>query len=168
MPKVMEALWVWRQYPRQIASDLSQYHHRRIAEWHRGDMSSYELLELLEFMPDRGAFKKAVRGNEWSEEEAIWAQVANELAILRAVQAPKVKGERYGSRLWFSPAKLREMAAEAEEQEELRESVYQFARGKKGKKKRKFSLVDEDEKTENDDDFDDAESIRGAMQKAGV
>lgn len=131
-------------------------------------MSSYELLELLEFMPDRGVFKSAVRGGDWSEEEAVWAQIANELAILRAVQAPKVKAERYGSRLWFSPIKLREMVEEAEAQEELRESVYAFARrGKgKGKPKAKFSLIDEDEFSEIDD-FDDAEGVQKLNTPAG-
>src|SRR5688500_8954381 len=75
IPKVMEALWIWSQFPRQIASDLSEFHHRRIAEWHQGFMSSYELLELMEFMNDRGAFKTAARGGEWSKEEAIWTHV---------------------------------------------------------------------------------------------
>ena len=111
----MEALWIWSQYPREIASDLSQYHHRRIAEWHSGEMSSYELLELLEFMPDRGAFKTAVRGGDWDEEQEVWAQIANELAILRAVQAPKVKAEEYGSLIRYSSANQMEMLAEAEE-----------------------------------------------------
>lgn len=123
----MEALWIWAQFPREIASDLSQYHHRRIAEWHSGDMSSYELLELLEFMPERGAFKTAVRGGEWTEEQDVWAQIANELAILRAVQAPKVKAEEYGSRLRYSPSKLKQLMDESEQQAEVRESFYSFA-----------------------------------------
>lgn len=123
-------------------------------------MSSYELLELLEFMPDRGAFKKAVSGGEFTDEEAVWAQIANELAVLRAATAPKVKAERYGSRLWFSQAKLREMVEAEEEQEELRESVYSFARrSSKPKEKKPFSLID-DEPREGDDDFDDAEGAQ--------
>jgi hypothetical protein len=117
-------------------------------------MSSYELLELLEFMPETGAFKKAVSGGEFTDDEARWAQIANELAVLRAATAPKVKAERYGSRLWFSQAKLREMAEAEEEQEELRESIYTFAR--RSAKKPKFSLFDEDE-DRGDDEFDDAE-----------
>lgn len=90
-------------------------------------MSSYELLELLEFMPDRGAFKTAVRGGDWDEEQEVWAQIANELAILRAVQAPKVKAEEYGSRIRYSPSKLKALVAEAEEQTEVRETFYSFA-----------------------------------------
>ncbi len=123
----MEALWIWSQYPREIASDLSQYHHRRIAEWHSGEMSSYELLELLEFMPDKGAFKTAVRGGDPDEEQEVWNQIANELAIIRAVQAPKVKAEEYGSRIRYSPSKLKALVAEAEEQTEVRETFYSFA-----------------------------------------
>jgi hypothetical protein len=127
-------------------------------------MSSYELLELLEFMPDRGAFKKAVSGGEFTDEEAVWAQIANELAVLRAATAPKVKAERYGSRLWFSKAKLREMAAAEEEQEELRESIYKFARRsskpEEPKAKKPFSLVDDEPR--DDDDFDDAEGLQKA------
>lgn len=90
-------------------------------------MSSYELLELLEFMPERGAFKTAARGGEYSQEEKVWAQIANELAVIRAGFMPKVKGEEYGSELHFSPRKLQEMAEKAEAQTEVRESFYAFA-----------------------------------------
>jgi len=90
-------------------------------------MSSYELLELLEFMPERGALKTAIRGGEYCGEEAIWAQVANELAVLRAAYVPKVKGEEYGSRIHYSPARLREMVTEADSQAEVRDHFYSFA-----------------------------------------
>lgn len=44
----MTALTVWRMWPRQIASDLRRFFHGcRIADWHSGEMSSYELLELF-------------------------------------------------------------------------------------------------------------------------
>jgi hypothetical protein len=129
IPKVMEALWIWTQFPRQIASDLSEFHHRRIAEWHQGYMSSYELLELLEFMNDRGAFKTAARGGEWSKEEAIWTHVANELAKLRATLHVVHGGKEaaYAPMVFLSPSELREMAEKSEEQEGLREAVYSFA-----------------------------------------
>ena len=125
----MEALWIWKQFPRQIASDLSQYHHRRIAEWHQGDMSSYELLELLEYMDDRGAFKRAARGGEWSKEEAIWVHIANEIAKLRATTHVVHGGKdaAYAPMIFMSPSELRELAEKAEEMEDTRESVFQFA-----------------------------------------
>ncbi len=90
-------------------------------------MSSYELLELLEFMPERGAFKTAARGGEFSGDEKVWAQIANETAILRSAYLPKVNGEEYGSQLHLSPLKLREIAEKAEVQTEVRESFYAFA-----------------------------------------
>lgn len=124
---MLEAQWIWRQYPRQIASDLSQYHHRRIKEWHDGTMSSYELMELLEFMPERGAFKSAARGGEFSGDEKIWVQIANEVAVLRAAYVKGVKGEEYGSTIFYSPVKLREMADKADAQAEVREGFYSFA-----------------------------------------
>lgn len=94
-------------------------------------MTSYELLELLEFMPERGAFKTAVRGGEYSHEEKVWAQVANELAVLRAAYVPKVKGDQYGSQIHYSPRRLQEMVEEYEAQAEVRESFYAFATPRK-------------------------------------
>lgn len=110
-------------------------------------MSSYELLELLEYMPERGRFKTAVRGGEYCEEEEIWVQIANELAVLRAAMAPGVKGDKYGSRMHYSPAKMRELLEADEYQAEVRESVYAFAT-------RKPKLPTPD------DDFDDAEGVQ--------
>ena len=90
-------------------------------------MSSYELLELLEHMPERGAFKTAARGGEFSGDERIWVQIANELAVLRAGYMPKVKGEEYGSMIFYSAAKLRERADKQEYQAEVVGSFYAFA-----------------------------------------
>ncbi|AGT12024.1 tail assembly chaperone [Mycobacterium phage Catdawg] len=148
--KVMEAHWLWRQYPRQIASDLSQYHHRRIKEWHDGSMSSYELLELLEFMPEEGAFKTAARGGEWSEAQKVQVQIANELAVLRAAYVNGVNGDEYGSKMFYSPLKLREFAEKAEAQAEVRESFYSFAARPGGVRK---------PNTPDDEFYDDAEDV---------
>ena len=145
----MEAQWIWRQYPRQIASDLSQYHHRRIKEWHDGTMSSYELLELLEFMPEEGAFKSAARGGEFSEDQKIWVQIANETAVLRAGMVTGVDGKEYGSTIFYSAARLKEMAEKADAQAEVRESFYSFAAAGRGVQK--LNTPDDS------DDFDDAE-----------
>lgn len=123
----MEAQWIWRQYPREIHSDLSQYHHREIKEWHDGTMSSYELLVLMEHMPERGAFKTAARGGEFSGDEKVWVQIANEIAVLRASYVRGVKGEEYGSQMFYSPLKLQEMAEKAAAQAEVRHDFYAFA-----------------------------------------
>ena len=90
-------------------------------------MSSYELLELLEFMPERGAFKTAARGGEYSGDEKVWVQIANEIAILRAAYVPKVDGEQWGSQIHLSPLKIKELVEKAEAQAEVRESFYAFA-----------------------------------------
>src|ERR1700741_546097 len=91
----LAALWIWRQYPRQIASDLSRYHRRRIAEWHREEMSSYELLELLEYMDEEGALKSALRGGEYSEARSDIRHLTNEVARLRATMHAVHGGQRY-------------------------------------------------------------------------
>jgi len=92
-------------------------------------MSSYELLELLEYMNDRGAFKTAARGGEWSKEEAIWTHIANEIAKLRATMHVVHGGKdaSYAPMIFMSPSELRELAEKAEYMEENREAVFQFA-----------------------------------------
>lgn len=90
-------------------------------------MSSYELLELLEFMPERGAFKSAVRGAEYSEEEKFLAQIANELMVLRSAYVPGVKAEDYGSQVFLSPAKIKSLIEQEDRQTEVREDFYAFA-----------------------------------------
>ena len=77
---------MWRQFPRQIASDL----HTRglhIKHWLRGTrgadgdliLSSYELLYILENLDDESAFKKqAERGGHWVDWKQMLAEIANE------------------------------------------------------------------------------------------
>lgn len=90
-------------------------------------MSSYELLELLEWMPDRGAFKTSVRGEEFSEEEITWRHIANELARLRASFHAVHGGQRYDPPLLLSRKEQREEAEDAEASEERREEFFSFA-----------------------------------------
>lgn len=129
-------------WPRQIASDLSRFHHRRIADWHHGVMSSYELLELfgvsvtddaktetrtirIDFAPDDGELAKAMRDGERPEWQQMLAQTANETAVLRAAYVPDAQSSEYGSRLFFPIPKMREFAAENDrmlaEQQRLRD-----------------------------------------------
>lgn len=44
---MLEALKIWRIHPRELASDLQRFYHLRIADWHRGMLSSFEVLELF-------------------------------------------------------------------------------------------------------------------------
>ena len=90
-------------------------------------MSSYELLELLEWMPDRGAFKSSLRGAEYSEEELTWRHIANELARLRATMHAVHGGQRYDPPLLLSRAQQRDEVEEAEATQERREEFFAFA-----------------------------------------
>jgi len=114
-------------------------------------MSSYELLELLEFMPERGAFKTAARGGEYSGDEKVWVQIANEIAILRAAYVPKAEGEKWGSQIHLSPLKIKELLEKDAAQTEVRESFYAFAT-KEGVAERNTPEVGDDD---DDDDFGD-------------
>lgn len=90
-------------------------------------MSSYELLELLEWMPERGAFKTCLRGGEYSEEEITWRHIANELARLRATMHAVHGGQRYDPPTLLTKAEQRAEVEEAEAAEERREEFFVFA-----------------------------------------
>ena len=85
---MLEALWMWRQFPRQIASDLLTLPGgRHIKHWLRGTrgsdgdliLSSYELLLILENLPETSAFKsQAERGGRWIPRQQMLAELVNE------------------------------------------------------------------------------------------
>jgi hypothetical protein len=122
---------LWRRYPGEIASDLSQFHGRRIADWHRGTigedgyliMASGELWEFLQYMDDDGAFKTALRDGEPSQQRKAILQTANETAVFRAGMVPGADGEQWGSQLFFTPSKLRELVESDEELTEARGEI---------------------------------------------
>ena len=98
---MIEAVWIWRQFPRQIATDL-RFRGLHIKHWLRGTrgadgdllLSSYELLEILEFLPDDSAFKThAERGGRWATWKQAIAEIANEAYRFRSSwQGSKVEG----------------------------------------------------------------------------
>lgn len=47
-------------------------------------MSSRELLELIEFLPDESAYRTALRCGDWSRAEYREARLVNEMALSRA------------------------------------------------------------------------------------
>ena len=143
----MAALWIWRQFPRQIASDLSQFHHRRIAEWHDGTMSSYELLELVEHLPDRGAYKTACRGGELCLEDQMMRYGVNEIARLRATIHAVYGGKRYEPFTFKSLAEQRAAYEEEMATADGREAIYRYA----DRTQKWTGAID------SADDFDDAE-----------
>jgi hypothetical protein len=81
-------VWIWKQFPRQIATDLRRFYPgTHIKHWHRGTrgadgdllLSSYELLELLEHLPEDSAFKtQAERGGRWPDWKQMLAESVNE------------------------------------------------------------------------------------------
>lgn len=87
----------------EMASDLSRYHHRRIADWHQGKMTSREVTEelfgivtevdkdgkhwlvLADFLPEDSAFNTALRGGDSSPREYREGRMINELAVAFSV-----------------------------------------------------------------------------------
>ena len=91
-------------------------------------MSSYELLELLEFMPDDGAFKTALREGEFCERDQVWRHVANKLSKIEAIlYVANTRKAADPMRMFYTVAEMREQAEEAEAAEERREDIYAFA-----------------------------------------
>lgn len=83
----------------------------RIADWHTGALSSYEMLELLRHADNDGAFKTALHNGEPSQHRKAVLQIANELAVIRSIQAPDLDGDLWGSQFFFTEAKLRELSS---------------------------------------------------------
>lgn len=88
-------------------------------------MSSYELLELLEFMNDRGAFKTAMRGGGWTWDQMVDAEHYNETARLRASYHAINGGESgaYEPNLLVDPRVQKHLDAEAEAQSEFHQEA---------------------------------------------
>lgn len=105
-------------------------------------MSSYELIELLEWMPERGAFKTCARGAEYTEEEIVWRQIANELARLRATMHAVHGGQRYDPYLFLSKAQEREQVADLEETAERRADFFSFANPEVAQAQRELALAE--------------------------
>lgn len=89
----MAALWIVKQFPRQIRRDLDRFHQRRLGDWWRGtrradgdlELSSSELLDYLEWMDEEGAFKtQAERGGRWPTKQQMWAEMVNEAYRFRS------------------------------------------------------------------------------------
>jgi hypothetical protein len=122
----MEAAAVWVLFPGEIAADLRRVYGVRIADWHQNRMSSYELLELIEYLPEDSLYKSGVRGEPCERDEQIRA-IANEVAVLRAGMVPDTDSDMYGARL-FIPPRIQVAAAQAEDDSELaREGIFWMA-----------------------------------------
>jgi len=65
-------------------------------------------------MDEDGAFKTALRQGEPSDNRKAILQIANEIAVVRAVQAPDLEGDKWGSRFFFSPGLIKKLNQESE------------------------------------------------------
>lgn len=91
---MLEALWIVRQFPKQILRDLHRFHNGlKLADWWRGTrdadgelkLSSYELLVYLEFLDEESAFKTAAeRGGRWPDWKQMLAESVNESYRMRS------------------------------------------------------------------------------------
>lgn len=91
-------------------------------------MSSYELIELLEFMPDEGVFKTAVRGGEFCERDQVWRHIANRLSRIESITyVAHTRKVGDSMKMFYTLAEMREQVQEAEEMEDRREGFFQFA-----------------------------------------
>jgi hypothetical protein len=100
-----------RYFPGQIESDLLDKN-LDIADWHQGTrdehgrlkLSSRRLLEVLEFLPERSAFKTwAERHGDWCTEQKMLQTIANEESRLRSTIQARYGGSPYEPMLWISP-----------------------------------------------------------------
>ena len=129
---------LWASFPTQIEADLQSVYGRRIAEWHRGDMTSRELLSLLNNLPERSAFKGAVRGApfgvayEWSAQEYREAALARQLAPIDGesgdMQVSKPLYESYFSPVERVVIELKQ-TADAHRAEKARKFIFDGALG---------------------------------------
>lgn len=96
-----------------------------LRQWHRGSrdkrgrlkVTSRELLVIIEYLPDKGAFKMALQGREgdWPEDIQILAKIHEELALYHSW--------KYGQdevQVFLSPkARWEHHLRQAEEEEDL-------------------------------------------------
>jgi hypothetical protein len=121
---VLEAISLWRHFPTQIESDLKAYYPGcNIGQWHRGEMSSRELIVLIADLPDRSRFKGAVRGRpydldyDWAPEEYRAAAVARQQAPLNKDGDLTVTRKVYEA--YFSPMERKILEARQQAESEM-------------------------------------------------
>lgn len=74
---------VWRQHPTEIERELHDAG-RSIREWHRGVMSSRELLVLLRHAPEDGPYKTVLRDGDWPDWVQMIKEIHKEISVYRA------------------------------------------------------------------------------------
>jgi hypothetical protein len=82
------------RYANDIEADLL-FKNIDIFDWYQGKMSSRRLLVLIERLPEKGAFKTAIRDGEWTLQEQLLTAVFNQIHAMR--------GDAYGEGFLFRP-----------------------------------------------------------------
>jgi hypothetical protein len=127
---VREALDRWVLYSTEIEADLLPG--TNIHDWHRGTLdrfgaltlSSRRLLVLLAKLPEKGAYKTALRGGYISTAELVPQEIYNELARLRSAYYAVNGGEVYEPFQFVEPvARLQQVMDEAAEEEDAEEGT---------------------------------------------
>ena len=136
---MLSVMPIWASFPNQIEADLQSVYGRRIEEWHRGEMSSRELLSLLDNLPERSNYKGAVRGAaygvpyDWSPAEYREAALARQLAPIDGesgdMQVSKPLYESYFSPVERVVIELKQ-TADAHRAEKARRFIVNGALGK--------------------------------------
>lgn len=137
----MTALSFWRRYPREIASDLRRFFPGcHIRQWHSGELSSFELLELfgvtviddpeqrvrtlrVDFPPKDGAVDCALREGGFNRDQTIAAAIHNELALNRLWIHVGNGGKHYDPPRIDDPREDKARREEEQKRAELRERV---------------------------------------------
>lgn len=131
---MVEALRIWRLFPTKIAADLREFYHGvTIGQWHRGEMSSRELLELIEELPVKSRYKGASRGYqfgvdyEWAPEEYREAALVRQLAPLNDDGGMSVTQALYEA--YFSPVERKQLEVKQANEAERRDRGSRFVLG---------------------------------------
>jgi hypothetical protein len=90
-------------------------------------MSSYEFLELIEQMPDRGRFKTAARGGNLCQEDEMLRHLANEVAKLRATMHAVHGGKAYSPKVFMSVSEQEETINKQRAIQQRQEDFFSFA-----------------------------------------
>ncbi|GAA2436172.1 hypothetical protein [Mycolicibacterium llatzerense] len=118
------ALWFLKRWPKQIEYDLADKDRSILRDWHRGTrdkrgrlkVTSRELLVLIEYLPDDGAFKMALQGREgdWDEKTQILAGIHEELSMYHASKCGQDM-----AKVFLSPkARMEALLQQAEEEQD--------------------------------------------------
>ena len=114
IPKVDIAIAVWRQEPNAIEAELFD-RGANILDWHRGRMTSRQLLVLLEHpRSEDSPYPRALRDGQWPEWMQMLKELHKELALYRASWHVGKKGE-YKPKVFLDPVERRERFAELQE-----------------------------------------------------